>query len=417
MTRQAVRLGIEALIDDPSPIRGKRVAVLSHQAAVTHDLRRTVDVIDALAGREQFVRIFGPEHGFWGVKQDMEGAGSHNDEATGVEIVSLYVDYPKQPQSKTPDGLACWKEQLKAKKQQLWPKPEDLEGLDVLVVDLQDVGARYYTFANTMAYCMEIAKNSGVRVLVCDRPNPINGRDVEGNLFDDENWFSFVGQFDIPPRHGMTIGELARYYQLVDDKYRCELEVLPMKGWSRELWWDDTDVPWVMPSPNMPTVNTAIVYPGMCLIEATGASEGRGTTLPFELFGAPGVDAFALAEHLNKQGIDGAHFRPQFFQPTFQKHAGKVCGGVQMHVSDRDALRSYRAGLIAIKALYDRWPDFLWRTDAYEYEPTHEKHALEQLVGTKAFRDLLDNSGDLEAWMASWDLSEFLRRRDEALLY
>jgi len=150
--KQRVQLGIERLLEDPAPIRGRRVAVLSHQAAVTHDLRRTVDVIAALAGRENFIRIFGPEHGFWGVKQDMEGAGGERDAATGVEILSLYVDYPKQPQSRTADGLACWKQQLAAKKEQLWPKVEDFDGIDVLVVDLQDVGARYYTFANTMAY-------------------------------------------------------------------------------------------------------------------------------------------------------------------------------------------------------------------------------------------------------------------------
>jgi uncharacterized protein YbbC (DUF1343 family) len=414
--KRRIQLGIEKLIDDPSPIRGKRVAVLSHQAAVTHDLERTVDVVARLAGPESFVRIFGPEHGFWGVKQDMEGAGGERDAATGVEIVSLYVDYPKQPQSRSPEGLECWKKQLAAKKEQLWPRAEDFEGVDILVVDLQDVGARYYTFANSMAYSMEVAKASGVKVLVCDRPNPINGRDVEGNLFDDEHHFSFVGQFDIAPRHGMTIAELARFYRSVDEKYRCDLEILKMDGWSRATWWDETDLPWVPPSPNMPTLATATVYPGMCLVEATGASEGRGTTIPFEIFGAPGVDPFALATRLNDVGLPGVRFRPQYFQPTFQKHAGTVCGGVQIHITDRDALQSYRTGLHCMKALYDLWPDFTWRTDAYEYEPTHEKHALEQLIGTKQFRELLEG-GDLESWMASWDLSAFLARREAVLLY
>jgi uncharacterized protein YbbC (DUF1343 family) len=415
MTKTPILLGIESLIDDPAPIRGKRVAVLSHQAAVTHDLERTVDVVARLVGRD-FVRIFGPEHGFWGVKQDMEGAGGERDRATGGEIVSLYVDYPKQPPSRTPEGLACWKKQLAAKKSQLWPHDEDFDGVDVLVVDLQDVGARYYTFANTMAYCMEVATRRGVKVIVCDRPNPINGRDVEGNLFDDQGHFSFVGQFDIAPRHGMTIGELARYYQL-DARYRCELEVLPLRGWSRAMWWDETDLPWVPPSPNMPSLATATVYPGMCLVEATGASEGRGTTIPFEIFGAPGVDPFALARSLNGLGLDGVRFRPQYFQPTFQKHAGTVCGGVQLHVNDRDAFRSYRTGLHCMKAIYDLWPEFTWRTDAYEYEPTDEKHALEQLIGTTRFREILDHRGDLQAWIDSWDLAPFMQRREEALLY
>jgi uncharacterized protein YbbC (DUF1343 family) len=410
-----VTLGIERLESDPSPIRGKRVAVLSHQAGVTRDLRRAIDVVAGIAGRENFVRIFGPEHGFWGVKQDMEGAQSEVDRVTGAEIVSLYVDYPKQPRERTEDGVRQWKCELKQKKKQLWPKAKDLEDVEVLVVDLQDVGARYYTFANTMAYAMEVAKTTGTKIVVCDRPNPINGRDVEGNLFDGEQWFSFVGQFNIAPRHGMTIGELARYFHQLDEKYRCELEVIPMEGWTRTMWWDDCGVPWVPPSPNMPTLATATVYPGMCLIEATMASEGRGTTIPFEIYGAPRVDSFELAKRLNDAGLAGVHFRPQYFQPTFQKQAGKVCGGVQIHVTDRNALQSYRLGLYCTKIIYDMWSDFEWRHDAYEYEAPEEKHALEQLVGTLAFRDLLEAGGDVNEWIGSWDSGEFLRRREAAL--
>lgn len=412
MARSRVQLGIEALADDPSRIRGKSVAVLSHQAAVDHQLRRTVDVIASIAS-ENFARIFGPEHGFWGVKQDMEGATSEIDRSTGKEIVSLYGDYPKLPSG----SVADWKCELKRKKKELWPKPQQLADIDVLVVDLQDVGVRYYTFANTMAYCMEIAKTTGTRVIVCDRPNPIGGVAVEGNLFDDEQWFSFVGQFNLPPRHGMTIGELARFYQSVDEKYRCELDVIPMRGWSRAMWWDDTDLPWVPPSPNMPTLATATIYPGMCLIEATTASEGRGTTIPFEIYGAPHVDPFVLAQHLNDIGLAGIRFRPQYFQPTFQKHGGTVCGGVQLHVTDRDALQSYRLGLFATQIIYEIWNDFGWRQEAYEYEPPDEKQALEQLVGTIRFREILEEGGDLRAWIDSWQMDDFLKARADALLY
>lgn len=412
MARSRVQLGIEALAEDPSRIRGKSVAVLSHQAAVDHQLRRTVDVIASIAS-ENFARIFGPEHGFWGVKQDMEGATSEIDRSTGKEIVSLYGDYPKLPSG----SVADWKCELKRKKKELWPKPQQLADIDVLVVDLQDVGARYYTFANTMAYCMEIAKTTGTRVIVCDRPNPIGGVAVEGNLFDDEQWFSFVGQFNLPPRHGMTIGELARFYQSVDEKYRCELDVIPMRGWSRAMWWDDTDLPWVPPSPNMPTLATATIYPGMCLIEATTASEGRGTTIPFEIYGAPHVDPFVLAQHLNDIGLAGIRFRPQYFQPTFQKHGGTVCGGVQLHVTDRDALQSYRLGLFATQIIYEIWNDFGWRQEAYEYEPPDEKQALEQLVGTIRFREILEEGGDLRAWIDSWQMDDFLKARADALLY
>lgn len=412
MARSRVQLGIEALAEDPSRIRGKSVAVLSHQAAVDHQLRRTVDVIASIAS-ENFARIFGPEHGFWGVKQDMEGATSEIDRSTGKEIVSLYGDYPKLPSG----SVADWKCELKRKKKELWPKPQQLADIDVLVVDLQDVGVRYYTFANTMAYCMEIAKTTGTRVIVCDRPNPIGGVAVEGNLFDDEQWFSFVGQFNLPPRHGMTIGELARFYQSVDEKYRCELDVIPMRGWSRAMWWDDTDLPWVPPSPNMPTLATATIYPGMCLIEATTASEGRGTTIPFEIYGAPHVDPFVLAQRLNDIGLAGIRFRPQYFQPTFQKHGGTVCGGVQLHVTDRDALQSYRLGLFATQIIYEIWNDFGWRQEAYEYEPPDEKQALEQLVGTIRFREILEEGGDLRAWIDSWQMDDFLKARADALLY
>ena len=414
--RHAVRLGIENLADNPAPLRGKRVAVLSHQAAVTHNLRRAIDVVHEIVGSHHLVRIFGPEHGFWGVKQDMEGASSEIDQATGKEIVSLYLDYPKQPKEHSPEGLKAWKRELEQKKKGLWPNASDLENVEVLVVDLQDVGARYYTFANTMAYCMEVAKTTGTKVVVCDRPNPIGGLGVEGNLFEEgHRWLSFVGQFNIAPRHGMTIGELARYFRDLDPKYACDLEVIPMTGWSRNLWWDQTDLPWVLPSPNMPTIATAIVYPGMCLIEATMASEGRGTTIPFEIFGAPHVDPFVLASRLNEIGLAGIRFRPQFFQPTFQKHGGNVCGGVQLHVTDRNALQSYRLGLWCTKVIHDLWSDFEWRHDAYEYEAPHEKHALEQLVGTTRFREILEKGDDLDAWIESWDLGEFLARRKQAL--
>lgn len=413
--KKAVRLGIERLLDDPEPIAGKRIAVLSHQAAITHDFRRTIDCIDAMAGGN-FVRIFGPEHGFWGVKQDMEGAGSDVDGKSGVPIESLYVDYPKNPPADGVDAVARWECDLRKAKAHLWPAVEQLRDVEVVVVDLQDVGSRYYTFANTMANCMEVAKTTGTRVVVLDRPNPINGIAVEGNVLELE-FASFVGQFALPARHGMTIGELARFYQAADARYACDLEVVAMQGWSREVWWDETDLPWVPPSPNMPSLATATVYPGMCLLEATAASEGRGTTIPFELFGAPGVDPFALAARLNGAALPGVHFRPQFFQPTFQKQAGRLCGGVQLHVTDRGALEPYRTGLVAVKVLHELWPEFDWRHEAYEYEPPHKLHALEQCVGSARFRRILDEGAPLDEWIASWDLTAFMEARREALLY
>ncbi|MCU1246828.1 MAG: hypothetical protein JWN02_2738 [Acidobacteria bacterium] len=432
MTPAKIRLGIEKLIDDPSPIRDKRVAVLSHQAAVTHELRRTVDCIKELPCDLRL--IFGPEHGFWGVAQDMEGAAQSRDLQTGAEIISLYHDYPKRPKDCSPPEIAIWKQQLTEAKAKLDPEPQQLSGIEILLVDLQDVGVRFYTFANTMANCMKMAKQTGTKVIVLDRPNPIGGLTVEGNRFEDlTKYASFVGQFDIPVRHGMTIAELARYYAGTQpETYGCELEVIEMDGWERRYWWSETDLPWVPPSPNMPTLGTATVYPGMCLIEATEVSEGRGTTIPFELIGAPGIDAFELAERLQSLGLEGIAFRPQYFKPTFQKSAGKYCGGVQLHVTDRDSLQPYRVGLWCLKTLYDlgrtvprSGPSsdfrFEWRQDAYEYEPLDERHALEQLVGTARFRQILESGDDaaLTQWIAGWENEErdFSRQREEYLLY
>jgi uncharacterized protein YbbC (DUF1343 family) len=393
-----MKLGVDVLLRDPSRLRGKRVAILSHQAGLTSDLRRTVDVIPCDV-------IFGPEHGFWGVAQDMEGTALESDEHTSKPIVSLYEKHSVDADAR----------ELCEAKKKLWPDENTLREIDVLVVDLQDVGARYYTFANTMAYCMEVAKRTGTQVLVLDRPNPINGVAVEGNLM--EGFFSFVGQFRIPVRHGMTIGELARFFQLADPKYRCDLDVVTMEGWKRPMWWDETGVTWVPPSPNMPTLATAVVYPGMCLIEATELSEGRGTTTPFELFGGPGFDPFALAQRLNDLQLPGALFRPQYFKPTFQKHAGKRCGGVQLHVLDRDAFEPYRTGLWCIKALAEG-PGFAWRRAPYEYETTG---AIHQLTGTARFKEIVENGNDddLEEWIASWHggSAEFERMREGSLLY
>lgn len=417
MTRHVVQTGIERLIEDPSAIAGKRVAVLSHQAAITRDFRRTVDCVAAVAGAN-FVRIFGPEHGFWGVKQDMEGAGSETDAKTSLPIESLYLDYPKEPRGFREEDLRRWERDLAAARTHLWPEAALLRDVEVLVVDLQDVGSRYYTFANTMANCMEVAKTTGTRVVVLDRPNPINGLAVEGNVLEPE-YASFVGQFPLPARHGMTICELARFYRAIDAKYACDLHVVEMRGWSRTMWFDQTGLPWVPPSPNMPSLATATVYPGMCLLEATAASEGRGTTIPFEIFGAPGVDPFALAERLNASGLRGVRFRPQYFQPTFQKHAGRLCGGVQVHVTDRDAFAPYLTGLVAVMSLREAWPSFEWRREAYEYEPPHALHALEQCVGSMRYRGIAETGSGLDEWIAAWDgpLSEFMRARGQALLY
>jgi uncharacterized protein YbbC (DUF1343 family) len=278
------------------------------------------------------------------------------------------------------------------------------------------VGARYYTYAATMALCMRAARKAGVEVVVLDRPNPIGGLQVEGGGLQPglEN---FCALYPIPQRHAMTVGELARLYNTTFG-IGCELKVVECEGWSRSRYYDETDLPWIMPSPNMPTLDTAIVYPGMCLLEGTNVSEGRGTTRPFELFGAPFVDGRALAEEMASYGLPGAWLRPCTIEPMFQKHARKSCGAVQIHVVDRTLFDSYRTGLAALVALRRLWPkDFAWRTEAYEFRD--DVPAIDLLTGDPAVREAIDAGRDLEsvADVAESGTDVFDGGRDAALIY
>jgi uncharacterized protein YbbC (DUF1343 family) len=284
------------------------------------------------------------------------------------------------------------------------------------VVDLQDVGTRVYTFVYSMANCMRAAARQGIPVVVCDRPNPIGGEDVEGARLQ-ESWTSFVGQFPIPMRHGMTIGELA---MLFNEGFGigADLEVVPLEGWRRTMYQDDTGLPWVIPSPNLPTLDSAIVYPGAVLFEGTRLSEGRGTTRPFELIGAPWIDGERLAREMNARGLPGVHFRPVFFEPTFQKHARHTCGGCQIHVLDRRAFLPVRTAVELIDEFRREQPArFAWREPPYEYE--HDKEPIDILYGSDRLRLTLDADGDADALVRSWrvDEEEFRRMRQQYLLY
>jgi uncharacterized protein YbbC (DUF1343 family) len=291
-----------------------------------------------------------------------------------------------------------------------------LKDLDVLVVDLQDVGCRIYTFIYTLANCMRAARRFNKKVIVCDRPNPISGVQVAGNLLEPA-FESFVGQFPLPTRHGMTIGELA---QLFNKHFNigCELEVIKMRGWEREFWFDETDSPWVLPSPNMPTVDTATVFPGTVHLEGTQLSEGRGTTRPFELVGAPFIEAFAYSEALNKLDLNGVYFRPCGFQPTFQKHAGIACGGVQIHVLDRLKFESVSAGVAVVKTAYDMYPEeFKWKVPPYEY--VYDQNPFDVISGTDKLRIAIESKVPLDEIIDSWDagIDFFKRLRTPYLLY
>jgi uncharacterized protein YbbC (DUF1343 family) len=295
------------------------------------------------------------------------------------------------------------------------PSTAMLEGLDALVIDIQDVGTRVYTFIYTVANCMRAAARHGVQVIVCDRPNPINGADVEGNLLE-ETFASFVGQFPIPMRHGMTVGELARLFN-THFGIGADLQVVAMDGWTRDMFYDATTLPWVMPSPNIPTLDTAIVYPGAVLFEGTMLSEGRGTTRPFELIGAPWIDGERLADAMNARDLPGVHFRPVFFVPTFQKHAGQTCGGCQVHVLDRQAFKPVRTSVELIEEFHRQAPArFEWRQPPYEYE--HDKMPIDILAGSDRLRNAV-TAGSVRALVEQWkaDENRFRQLREPSLLY
>jgi uncharacterized protein YbbC (DUF1343 family) len=291
-----------------------------------------------------------------------------------------------------------------------------LSEVDAIVFDMQDVGCRIYTFIYTMANCMRAARRFGKKVVVCDRPNPINGVGIGGTVLDP-GFESFVGQFPIATRHGMTVGELANLFNQ-HFNIGCELEVIQMEGWERELWLDETDSPWVLPSPNMPTLDTATVFPGMVHFEGTQVSEGRGTTRPFELIGAPFIDAFRYSTILNSLGMDGVFFRACGFQPTFQKHAGRSCGGVQIHVLDRNQFEPVTAGVAAVKVAFDLYgSEFKWKEPPYEY--VYDKNPFDVISGTDSLRLALEGDASLEDITDSWrePLEDFQRLRSDFLLY
>ena len=371
-----IHLGIDLLLNDPSLVANKRIALLTNYAAMT---RYGVRTADALRGVCEIVRILGPEHGFWGDVAYLEDV--NGDEYLGLPVESLYG-------TKSQAALA--------------PTSEQLGDVDALVVDLQDVGARYYTYAATMGNCMAIAAQTRTPVIVLDRPNPITGREVEGNVNFAPPFRSFVGQYPLPIRHGLTIGEMARYINETQQP-RCDLHVVAMRGWKRDMWWEETGIDWTPTSPNVPTIETTVVYPGTCLIEGTNLSEGRGTTRPFEVIGAPWLDEQRLAASLNDLRLEGVRFEPFVFRPTFNKHRSQRCHGVFIRVTDRTVFQPVRAAMLMIKIMRDMDPArFEWFDGFYEFATVL---AIDTLTGSSDYRTLVDN-GSLQD-VADWiDASE-----------
>jgi uncharacterized protein YbbC (DUF1343 family) len=390
--RTTARLGIDVLLDrDRKLVSGQRVGVVSNPASIDHAFRHTADRL-ANDPDVELGALFGPQHGFRSDVQDNMIETPHaKDAQRRLPIYSLYSETRE-------------------------PTAEMLRDVDVLVIDLQDVGTRVYTYIYTMANCMRAAAKHGVRVVVCDRPNPVGGTAIEGATLRPE-YTSFVGQFPIPLRHGLTIGELAR---LFNDEFGigAALDVVPLDGWRRWMYFDETALPWVMPSPNLPTLDSTIVYPGAVLFEGTMLSEGRGTTRPFELVGAPWLDGDRLAQAMNARGLPGVHFRPAFFEPTFQKHARETCGGCQIHVLDRTRFEPVRAAVELIAECRAQNPSrFAWREPPYEYE--HQKAPIDILFGSDRLRLTIDAGTAAETLVSEWrtDVDAFRRLREKYLLY
>ncbi|MCX7724934.1 MAG: DUF1343 domain-containing protein [Thermodesulfovibrio sp.] len=375
----------------PKRFCGVRAGLLIHPASVNKKIIHTKDIL-LKSKKIKITAFFGPQHGIFGNTQDnmIEWEG-FIDKETGIPVYSLYGKTRK-------------------------PTYEMLKNIDLFIVDLQDVGARYYTFIWTMALCMEVCEELGIPFLVLDRVNPIGGEIIEGPLLNP-NFSSFVGLHPLPIKHGMTIGEIALYFK---DKFypKLDLAVIPLKGLRRGQWFNETELPWVMPSPNMPTPDTATVYPGMCLLEGTIISEGRGTTRPFEIFGAPFIEPEKLIKRLKDFKLNGVVFRPLYFTPTFNKFSGEICGGAQIHVTDREKFKPFKTAVAILIAIHELYPSIkLWRKPPYEYE--FEKLPIDILSGSDRLRKEIEKGvslKDMESWWEK-EVLTFEKIRKQYLLY
>ncbi len=389
-----VQTGIERLVTDPSVskiLKGKRLGLLANPASVNQKLEHSRDLL-AQAFPGQLKALFSPQHGFFSEKQDnMIASSDIRDPFLKIPIFSLYG--PRRI-----------------------PEQEMLELIDTLIIDLQDVGTRVYTFIYTMALCLEAARKYEKEVVVLDRPNPIGGNQIEGNCLNTD-YTSFVGMYPIPMRHGLTVGEIAR---LFNEHFGigCNLTVVPMSGWKRDMYFSDTSLPWVIPSPNLPTPASALVYPGQVLWEGTNISEGRGTALPFELFGAPFIKPAFLKDLSEQVEYPGVHLRCAGFEPTSNKWQGTLCYGFQLHMTDPMRFQPYKTTLSLLQAVLKAYPEELeWKKPPYEYE--YEKLPIDLIIGDQEIRKAIESFEDIESIEARWadGLKEFEEIRKEYLLY
>ncbi|WP_345008290.1 DUF1343 domain-containing protein [Streptomyces shaanxiensis] len=379
-----VRTGFENLAANAyAQLSGRRIGIVTNPTGITRDVRHIVDVMHA-DDRVNLLAVFGPEHGFRGTAQAGGSEGRYDDPATGLPVYDTYL--------KSGRPLA------------------DIftaSGVDTVVFDIQDVGARFYTYIWTLYDCMEAAQLAGKRFVVLDRPNPVTGRAAQGPVLHKE-FATFVGRQPISQAHGMTVAELARLFNEEFLTTPVPLETVRLTGWRRSDFFDASGLPWVPPSPNMPTPDTALVYSGTCLFEGTNLSEGRGTTRPFELLGAEGIDG-RWAATANELGLPGVRFREAYFAPTFSKFQGKTIGGVQLHVHDRAAYDPVRTGIALLVTAKKAWSGFAWRADNW----------IDKLTGSTRVRTMIDAGASADEVVAGWqqELAAFRRMRKEYLLY
>ncbi|OGL41833.1 MAG: hypothetical protein A3C43_10125 [Candidatus Schekmanbacteria bacterium RIFCSPHIGHO2_02_FULL_38_11] len=391
MTKR-VKTGLELFFEkDFKKFKGKRVGLIVNQASIIHDYTNTVELFSS-SKVVKLAAVFGPQHGIHGNTQDnMITWQGFTHSKLKIPVYSLYGETRI-------------------------PTKEMLSDLDVLIFDLQDVGTRIYTFIYTMANAMKACVEYGKKFVVLDRPNPINGVSVEGDILE-EKFSSFVGMYPIPVRHGMTVGELAKFFNK-EFKIGADLEVIKMRGWKRNMWFDNTSLPWILPSPNMPFIDTASAFPGTVFFEGTNISEGRGTTRPFEIIGAPFIDPDKLISALVKEKLPGVLFTPYCFEPTFNKWKGEICGGIYIHVTDRNKFKPVITGISIIKAIYKLYPElFKWKKPPYEYE--YEKLPFDVIAGTDKLRKQIIKNTPIKKIEASWSksLSLYMKTREKYLLY
>jgi uncharacterized protein YbbC (DUF1343 family) len=407
-TSKIMKPGIEVFLERHKDlVKGKRVGLITNPSGVDSRLRSTADLLFEDPD-VQLKALYGPEHGVRGNAQAGEYVPFYLDEKYDLPVFSLYGQ-SRKPEPGMLKDIDEYMRSFDTEESGKIPEASMVKELDVMVFDIQDIGTRIYTYIATMAYCMQACSESGIDFIVLDRPNPINGISMEGPLLEYPEYSTFVGLYPIPIRHGMTAGELSLLFNERFLEKKTDLTVIPMEGWSREMWYDETSLPWVIPSPNMPTLETATVYPGQVFIEGTNISEGRGTTKPFELFGAPWIDGHDLTRILNDLELPGVLFREAWFTPIFSKFQGELCGGAQLHIEDRDAFKPFETSLHIIQTVKENYPD------RFEF---HESY-FDNIMGTSKIREQLIKGASINEIISGYreDLKAFAEMRKNYLLY